>query len=87
MTILLNYHKAKPVDRAKFIETYTAITGYRMLCGTPLLVSVEGTYIKANDIPELLVSRKYSKQVNDWLLELKNPTNVGKIKLEFKWRR
>lgn len=87
MEIYLNYHKARPVDRATFLDTYTAITGYRMLCGTPLLVSVEGTYINANDIPELLVSRKYAKQLNDWLLELRNPTNVGKTIIDFKWRR
>lgn len=87
MTILLNYYKAKLVDREEFLQEYSAISGYKMLNGTPLIVNVEGSCVKASDIPELLVSRRYSKQVNDWLMELRNPINVGKIKLEFKWRR
>lgn len=87
MTIYLRYKPDKVIDREKYLNTYSGSTGYKMLQGTPLLVSVEGTYIKANDIPSLLVSRKYAKQVNDWLLELRNPPNVGKTKMEFKWRR
>ena len=87
MTIYLRYRPDKVVDREKYLNTYSASTGYKMLQGTPLLVSVEGSYVKANDIPELLVSRKYAKQVNDWLLELRNPTNVGRTIIDFRWRR
>lgn len=87
MTIYLRYRPDKVVDREKYLNTYSASTGYKMLQGTPLLVSVEGSYVKANDIPELLVSRKYSKQVMDWLQELKNPTNVGRTIIYFRWRR
>lgn len=87
MTIYLRYRPDKVVDREKYLNTYSASTGYKMLQGTPLLVSVEGSYIKANDIPELLVSRKHAKQVMDWLLELRNPTNVGRTIIDFRWRR
>lgn len=88
MTIYLDYYKAKIVDRFKFYNTYSSNTGgYKLLKGSPLLVNVEGSYIRANDIPELLVSRKYAKQVNDWLAELKEPTNVGGIIIDFRWRR
>lgn len=87
MTIYLRYKHDKVVDREKYLSTYSASTGYKMLKGCPLLVNVEGSYVKANDIPSLLVSRKYAKQVMDWLQELKNPPNVGGIIMEFKWRR
>ena len=87
MTVYLRYKPDKVVDRFKFYKTYSASNGYKMLNGTPLLVNVDGSYIRANDIPELLVSRKYAKQVNDWLAELKEPSNGGGIIINFKWRR
>lgn len=99
MNIYLDYYKANIVDRDKFFKKYSlektdvngvpfrVIQPYKMLQGTPLLVNVEGSYINANDIPELLVSRKYSKQVNDWLQELRNPTNAGGEILDFVWKR
>ena len=87
MTIYLRYKPDKVVDREKYLNTYSASTGYKMLQGSPLLVSVEGTYVKCLDIPELLVSRKYAKKVMNWLMELKEPPNVGKTIIDFRWRR
>lgn len=87
MTVYLRYNKDKIVDRFKFYNTYSASNGYKMLQGTPIIVNIEGSYIKANDIPELLVSRKYAKQVMDWLMELKEPSNVGGTIITFRWRR
>lgn len=90
MTVILNYNKAKPVDRCKFFNTYSASTGYKMLCGTPLLVSVEGTLIDTSTIMGLVVNRsqRVLSALNRWLTDLKMPSNVidGEI-LNFRWKK
>ena len=57
-----------------------------MLQGAPIIVNVDGSYIKATDIPELIVNRKYAKLVSDWISELRSPLEIGGISLDFKWR-
>ena len=87
MKIYLRYKPDKVVDRFKFYETYSASTGvYKMLNGTPLLVNVDGSYVKAIDIPELIIYRKHLGIVNKWLQELKQPIEDGGIILDFRWR-
>lgn len=89
MTIYLRYRPDKVVDREKYLNTYSASTGYKMLQGSPLLVSVEGTLIDSSTIMDLVVNRsqRVLSALNDWLLELRNPTNVGRTIIYFRWRR
>ncbi len=87
MKIYLRYNKDKVIDRDKFLNEHASNSGYKMLNGTPILVNVDGSYIKVTDIPDLLVSKKYAKQVNDWLAELKQPLKTSELNLEFRWRR
>lgn len=91
MTIYLNYYKADLVDLKTYYNKYdNPRTPYRLLNGAPLLVCVEGSYIKAFDVPELVVNRNWRvlSALNQWLLELKNPPNeTSKQVLNFKWRK
>lgn len=87
MIVYLRYKLDKVVDRTKYFNTYSASTGiYKMLNGAPLLVNVEGSYVKAIDIPELIVYRKHLSIVNRWIQELKQPLETGGIVIDFKWR-
>ena len=91
MIVYLRYSKDKIIDRDKFYKTYTSANGtYKMLNGTPLLVSVEGTLINSSSIMDLVVNRnqRVLSAVNRWLMDLRMPSNVndGEI-LNFRWRR
>ncbi len=102
MTIYLDYYKAKLVDRGKFMEKYNlekvdvngvpfrVIQPYKLLVGAPLLLNVEGSCIKVNDVMDLIVNRNQRTlaAVNRWLAELKDPSNVcDGVILDFKWKR
>ena len=92
MTIYLDYYKAKKltVDLKEFYRKFdNPRTPYRLLQCAPLLVNVEGHYIEAKDLPNLVINRRFVPIVNQWLLELRNPLNEGgkgKI-LNFVWKR
>jgi len=102
MNIYLDYYKAHIIDRKQFMDKYnlekTDVNGvpfrviqpYKMLQGTPLLVSVEGSLIDSSTIMDLVVNRNHRtlSAVNRWLTDLKSPSNVcdGDL-LEFLWKR
>ena len=90
MTVYLRYKPEKIVDRSKFYNTYSTSNGYKMLQGTPLLVSVEGSLIDSSTIMDLVVNRnqRVLSALNRWLTDLKMPSNVidGEI-LNFKWKK
>lgn len=91
MIIYLDYYKAKLVDRDEFLKTYSSSTGgYKLLRGAPLLVNVDGSYVKCMDIPELITNRnqRVLSAVNRWLTDLRMPSNVtdGEI-LNFRWKK
>lgn len=92
MVIKLDYYKARNyiVNREKFMTTNgMGDKAYRMLTGTPIVVNVEGTYVKADDIPNLVTDRRYIMELNRWLIELRNPqTQPGHFTvLNFVWER
>ena len=103
MKIYLDLYKADIIDRKQFMDKYnlekTDVNGvpfrviqpYKMLCGAPNLVSVEGSLIDSSTIMDMIVNRNQRtlSAVNRWLADLKSPSNVcssGEI-LDFKWRR
>ena len=91
MTIYLDYYRAEIVDRFKFYNTYSSNTGgYKLLKGSPLLVSVEGSLIDSSTIMDLVINRnqRVLSALNRWLTDLKMPSNVNDgVILELKWRR
>lgn len=88
MVIYLDYYKAKIVDLKEYYETYDSNRQtYAMLKGAPLLVNVQGSYVKANDLPNLVVNKRFVIIVNQWLLELRNPIEKDGKALDFRWRR
>jgi len=90
MTVYLNRYKAKTVDLKEYYETYeSSQRSYKLLVGAPLLVNVEGSYVNANDLPNLVVNKSKLFAVNQWLIELKNPQLNTKHSavLNFMWRR
>lgn len=92
MVIKLDYYEARNyiVNREKFMMTNgMGDKAYRMLTGTPVVVNVEGTYVRADDIPNLMTDRRHIMEVNRWLLELRNPQlQTGHVTvLNFVWER
>jgi len=87
MTIYLNRYKAKTVDLKEYYETYdNNRQTYKLLKGAPLLVNVQGSYVKADDLPKLVVNKRFIIIVNQFLLELINPTERKASPLHFKWK-
>ena len=89
MTIYLDYYKARKVDLKAYYETYdNNRQTYKLLKGAPLLVNVQGSYVEANDLPKLVCNKRNAIIVNQWLLELKNPTDTDCYTvLNFVWRK
>lgn len=91
MIVLLDYYKAKTVDLKEYYDIYdNHRASYKLLNGAPILVNAQGRYIKAFDIPELVVNRnqRVLSAVNKWIMELKSPSNVTNMEiLEFRWKR
>lgn len=89
MIIYLDYYKANIVNLKEFYETYDSNRQtYALLKGAPLLVNVQGSYVKANDLPNLVCNKRFVIIVNQWLLELRNPIDKDNRKvLNFVWRK
>lgn len=90
MTVYLNMYKANKVDLKEHNQMYDGSNlSYKLLQGAPLLINVEGSYINANDLPNLVVNKSQLFAVNQWLIELKNPQPNTKhsVMLNFRWRR
>lgn len=91
MVVILNYYKANKVDLKEYYRKYdNPRAQYKLLQGAPLLVNVQGSYVEAYNIPDLIVnkSQRVFSEVNKWLSELRNPSNVdGGVILEFRWRK
>ena len=91
MIAYLNYIKARNisaiVDREYMLERYTnPLNPAKIINGMPLTVNVEGSYVKVNDIMELVVNRQALREISKWIEELKNPCGVGKP-VTFRWAR
>ena len=88
MIIYLDYYKANIVDLKEYYETYDSNRQtYALLKGAPLLVNVQGSYIKANDLPNLVVNKRFVIVVNQWLLSLRSPIEKDGKPLDFRWRK
>lgn len=90
MTVLLNYWKANKIDRNEYFRKYDNVKlSYKLLQGAPLLINIEGQYIKVFDIPDLVINRsqRVLSAVNKWLTELRMPSNAGGETIEFQWRK
>lgn len=89
ITIYLDFYRANKIDLKEFYAKYDSKIGYKLLSGAPLVISIEGTYIKVDDLTNLVVNRSKAYIVNQWITEIRNPriqTN-NHTELEFKWRR
>lgn len=91
MRIQFDLNKAKRlgllVNREQIMSEHSMSDKYRMDNKFPLLVNIEGHYIKANDILDLCVEGCKKMAVCHWLLELKFPNNNSWKTIEFEWRR
>lgn len=61
MIIRLDYRKAKKyiVDREEFMRVNSGSDkSYKLMCGTPILVNVEGSYIDMTDLAKCVVRGK-----------------------------
>lgn len=100
LTIKLDYDKARKkgllVDYKKYMEENTvvckSITVFqedvqqpmKLLNGSPLIVCVEGTYVKADSLPEIAINGNF--QLERYLTSLHN-TTIKPPFITFKWRR
>ncbi len=90
MTIRLDLTKALRdnllVDRNKYLEEHDCPgPALKMLKGTSLLISIEGSYINIDDLPNLVVNKYQGSVVNQWVSNVKRA--VEPALLVFKWRR
>lgn len=90
MIIKLNLEKALKegliVNRNKFFDEFDSNRQtYNLLKGAPLLISVEGTYVYVNNLPNLVVNRHQGFIVNQWVSNVTKGLKPSFI--TFKWRR
>lgn len=90
MIVKLNLEKATRdgliVDRSKFFDEFDNNSQtYKMLKGTPLLISVEGSYVNVNNLPNLVVNKHQGFIVNQWVSNITKGTPPDFI--TFVWRR
>lgn len=91
MNIYLDYYKAvrehKIVDQKSFYDKYGRKSGYKMFSGTPLIICIEGTYVKVDDLANLLINRSQASIVNAWISATKQPLISEPPFIRFYWRR
>lgn len=90
MIIKLNLDKALRegfiVDRNKFFDEYDSNRqSYNLLKGAPLLISVEGTYVYVNNLPNLVVNKYQGFIVNQWVSNVTK--GITPKFITFVWRR
>jgi len=89
--VYLDYYKAvrehKLIDIKSFYSTYNGRSGYKMLTGTPLIVNVDGYYVKADDLTELTINRSLVPIVLKWISAVKYPLVQDPPSIILKWRR
>ena len=93
MIFYLDYTKAKPllIDVKEWYERYKnensrKFSGYSMLQGTPMIVSIEGSYMECNDLLKVC-HKNDSGKINKWLSELRNPLENAVERFTFRWNR
>lgn len=91
MRVYLDYHKAarenKIIDQKYFHTKYDGKSGYKMLSGTPLIISIEGTYVKVGDLTSLVTNELQASAVNNWVSSTKQPLLADPPFIQFYWRR
>lgn len=94
MVIYLNEMLATKVNREEFMKRFTqnapfdyykSVQPYKMLTGTPILQNVEGAYIKLDDIPNLVYTKRFGIFANQYVMAVKNGELPPAI--TFKWWR
>ena len=86
--VYLDYHKAKIVNREKFFEANDAMSiTHKMLQGTPIVISIEGTLIEADTLINILHNRNDFKYVENFLSCLRSPSTMVPKLITFKWKR
>lgn len=79
--VYLNRWKAKPVNREEYMNIYDRGTSaYRLVDGAPLLICIDGIYIKVDDLTGLVNNYEDGWLVNKAIIS-------KKFDIEFKWRR
>lgn len=96
MKILLDYLEAHQrgsiINRQEYLDKYNlaketeAIQPMKLLQGAPLIVNVDGTYVKLDDLPNLVCDRRYKKYVNDYVSCIHNNEPTMKD-IDLTWRR
>ena len=83
---ILKFDKSKrreySVDIKEYFEKYqikkdNISSGYKMLVGTPVLLNIEGTYVKSDDLPKICKSSP--SLLYNYLSLLKNPSEGKEV--------
>lgn len=81
MIVYLDRYKAYKFDA--IVDTKSLFNKHK---GMPFHVSVEGTYVKCDELLNILCDIRQWRDVNKWIGELRNPPNVGNIMI-YRWKR
>ena len=88
MVIKLDFHKAKKyiVDREEFMMINSGSSKtYKMICGTPILVNVEGSYIDMTNLAKCVVRGKDAYTIERYVsLVMATALSHG---ITFVWKR
>ena len=91
MFVYLDYFKAvrehKIVNLKSYYAKYVNNSGYKMFSGTPLIINVEGTYVKVDDLIDLIINRPLVPKVIKWIIATKQPLISEPPFIIFCWRR
>lgn len=89
--VYLDYYKAirghKVVNLKSFYEKYSGKSSYKMISGTPLIINIEGTYVKIDDLIELIINRSLVPIVLKWISATKQPLLSEPPFIQFYWRK
>lgn len=91
VNIYLDYYKAvrehKIVNLKSFYEKYSGKSSYKMISGTPLIINIEGAYVKVDDIIDLIIDRSLVPIALKWVRAIKQPLIADPPFIRFYWRK
>lgn len=71
------FEKYQPKKEYQEYEYRVCAMGYKMLIGTPILINIDGTYVKSDDLPKICKSSPFL--LYSYLSLLKNPSEGKEV--------
>lgn len=98
LSLLNAFKEGAIIDRDEYFKKYSVvkkdvngdtdwvIQPYKLLQGTPLIVCIEGHYVKVDSLPDLCINRNDRMKVIKWVNDCHNGLQPGE-EMNFEWKR